>query len=55
MAFDEIGEVFAPPLGIETVVIVLHFGLSPGVETLCHYHHSHRVAHFHLHLRGHIV
>ena len=55
MSADQVFEVFAPPFVVETVVAVLHFGLFPGVEALGHDHHSHRVAHVHLHLRGHVV
>ena len=51
----KVGDVFLCPLLEESGVAVLALRIYPHVETLCHHHHSQRVAQFHLPCGGHVV
>ena len=51
----QMGEVALAPFVEILRVTVLAFGIAPHVETLGHDHHSQRVVHLHLHLRGQVV
>ena len=51
----QIGDILIAPLLEELGVAVLAFRINPHIETLCHDHHTERVADFHLHGRRHVV
>ena len=55
MVEHEVGYVTVAPFLEEARISVLAFGVNPHVKALGHHHNAHRVAHVHLHCRGHVV
>ena len=55
MMQEEIGDILFSPFLEEACVAVLAFRILPHIKAFSHYHHAHRVAYLHLHLRRHIV
>ena len=51
----QIGDILIAPLLEELGVAVLALRINPHIETLCHDHHTERIADFHLHGRRHVV
>ena len=55
MVLHQIGHIPVAPLLEELGVAILALRINPHIEALSHYHHTERVADFHLHGRRHIV
>ena len=55
MVLHQIGHIPVAPLLEELGVAILALRINPHIEALSHYHHTERVADFHLHGRRHVV
>ena len=51
----QIGDILIAPLLEELGIAVLALRINPHIETLCHHHHTERIADFHLQGRRHVV